>query len=69
MIQVTLIILSFFEGSVLTLIVTLKLQTSERVEKQALERAVSLSQKSTASMGTFDKKWKDEPAQRKKSKV
>jgi len=35
--------------------VTLELHNNERVEKEVLERAVSIAQKSTASMGKFDK--------------
>lgn len=40
--------------------VTLELHNNDKVDKQVLERAVAIAQKSTASMGKFDKFASDE---------
>lgn len=36
-------------------LVTLELHNTQRLEKEVLDRAVAIAQKSTASMGKFDK--------------
>lgn len=41
----------------------------ERREKDTIQRALSISQKSTASMGKFDKVHKDEPKIKSAPKV
>lgn len=41
--------------------ITLNLNHVERRPKEAIQKAIALSQKSTASMGKFDKAHKDEP--------
>eukprot|EP01127_Copromyxa_protea_P004350 TRINITY_DN14216_c0_g1_i1.p1 TRINITY_DN14216_c0_g1~~TRINITY_DN14216_c0_g1_i1.p1 ORF type:complete len:307 (+),score=98.36 TRINITY_DN14216_c0_g1_i1:54-974(+) len=41
--------------------VTLSLNHVEKRPKEAIQKAISLTQKSTASMGKFDKAFKDEP--------
>jgi len=48
--------------------VTLSLNTQEKVPKASLQTAIAIAQKSTASMGKFDKAHKDEPKIKTKPK-
>jgi hypothetical protein len=49
--------------------VTLELHNNENVEREVLERAVAIAQKSTASMGKFDKLSRGEKKVKRKPEV